>query len=315
MPEPKSSLIASDQNADEQILRQAAASQIYSRAKNVLAAQFLLTVPAGLATAILAAQMPALKQWTAAFSFGVALLDALFLEKYQSHLKKQGAKIQEAFDCSVLGLPWRKLKVGNPVDTEIVREQGKAYLRRGTNKALVENWYPPVALTLPLVYGRLICQRANCWWDAELRRKYSVGLKLILVALAVAVIICGLQTNQPLGQLVLALVAPLSPALLWGVREIRKQDEAAEALGKLRGEIEQMWESLVKGTLTPEAVAEVSIQIQNEIFERGSRHPLIFNWINRRVRRKQQISMNEKAQELATEAQKVLSAGTQKKLN
>jgi hypothetical protein len=314
MAQTNLSAVAQEQNADEQISRLAAASQIYSRAKTVLAAQFLLTVPVGLATAILAAELPALKQWTAAFSFGVALLDALFLERYQSYLKKQGAKIQEAFDCSVLGLPWRKLKVGSPVDTEIVREHGKAYLQRDTNKSLVENWYPPIAFTLPLIHARLICQRANCWWDAELRRKYSLGLKLILIALAVAVIICGLQTNQTLGQLVLSLVAPLSPALLWGTREIRKQAEAAEALNRLRREIEQTWEKILPGALTPEGAQQASIEIQNEIFDRRSRHPLIFNWINRLVRSKHQISMNEKAQELVLEAQKVLGAPTPHKL-
>jgi len=298
MPDPQKSSIAQDQNSDEQIMQLAAATRIYTRAKKVLAAQFMLTIPAGLGTAIIAEQLPALKQWTTTFSFAVALLDALFLERYQSHLKRCGAKIQEAFDCAVLKLPWRKLKVGDPVDTEIVRDEGKSYLRKHADKSHLENWYPPVVSSLPLPLARFICQRANCWWDANLRRKYSLGLKLILVLLTISVVVCGLEAHQTLGQLVLSLIAPLSPALLWGIREIRKQNESAEALDKLRGQIEQTWSTALQRALAFDAAEQASIEIQNEVFDRRSRHPLIFNWINRLVRTKQQTAMNEKAQEL-----------------
>jgi len=142
-----------------------------------------------------------------------------------------------------------------------------------------------IATALPL--ARLICQRANCWWDAHLRRKYSFGLKVILVAVTIAVVMFGVESNRTLGQLVLSVIAPLSPALLWGIREIRKQDEAAEALDKLRSQVEQTWESALRGAVTSEAAEQISIAIQNEIFDRRSRHPLIFNWINRLARSKQ----------------------------
>jgi len=79
----------------------------------------------------------------------IALMDALFLERYQSHLKKLGAKIQETFDCDVLNLPWRRLKAGDAVDTELVREEGKAYLQKQADKSYLENWYPPVVSLLP----------------------------------------------------------------------------------------------------------------------------------------------------------------------
>jgi hypothetical protein len=302
MNQPTTNDIATKQNTDGQILRLAAMSRIYSRAKFVLGTQFILTVPAGLATAIIASQVPSLKHWTVTYSFAVALLDALFLEKYQNSLKKQGAKIQEAFDCDVLGLEWRKPKAGDPVDTETVREEGTAFLTKHPDAAGIRDWYPPVVSQIPLPLARLICQRANCWWDAKLRRRYSLALKVILWALTALVIMFGLQANQTLGQLALAFVAPLSPALLWGIREIRKQNEAAEALDKLRGQIEQVWEQALDGGLTTGALLHASTDFQNEIFERRSRHPLIFNWVNSWVRDKQELSMNDKAKELVAQA-------------
>lgn len=299
--------IAVEQNGDGQLLRLAAASRIYSRAKFVLGTQFILTVPAGLVTAIIASQVPSLKHWTVTYSFAVALLDALFLEKYQNSLKKQGAKIQEAFDCDVLGLEWRKPKAGDPVDTETVREEGTAFLAKHPDAAGIRDWYPPVVSQISLPLARLICQRANCWWDAKLRRRYSYTLKVTLWVLTALVLMFGLHGNQTLGQLVLAFVAPLSPALLWGIREIRKQNEAAEALDKLRGQIEQVWEQALNGSLDDNALLATSVDFQNEILERRSRHPLIFNWINNWVRDKQQVSMNDKAKELVVEAERRLT--------
>ena len=236
------------------------------------------------------------------------LLDALFLEKYQNSLKKQGAKIQEAFDCDVLGLEWRKPKAGDPVDTETVREEGTAFLTKHPDAAGIRDWYPPVVSQISLPLARLICQRANCWWDAKLRRRYSYTLKVMLWVLTALVLMFGLHASQTLGQLALAFVAPLSPALLWGIREIRKQNEAAEALDKLRGHIEQVWEQALNGTLNEDALLVTSVDFQNEILERRLRHPLIFNWINSWVRDRQQTSMEAKAAELVAQANARLAA-------
>lgn len=308
MNQPTTNNIAAEQNADRQILRLAAASAIYSRAKCVLGVQFFLTVPAGLLTAILASQQPELKHWTFTYSFVVALLDALFLEKYQNNLKKLGAKIQEAFDCDLLGLPWRKLRAGDPVDTESVREEGTAFLVKHPDTTGIRDWYPAVITQISLPLARLVCQRANCWWDAKLRRRYSFILKVVLWVLTALVVMFGLHANQTLGQLALAVVAPLSPALLWGIREIRKQSEAAEALDKLRGQIESVWAQALNGSLNDNALLDTSVDFQNEIFERRSRHPLIFNWINSLVRDQQQESMKAKAVELVAQATTRLAA-------
>jgi len=53
---------------------------------------------------------------------------------------------------------------------------------------------------------------------------------------------------------------------------------------------------------------DASVEFQSQIFDRRSRHPLIFNWINRLVRDKQQVSMNDKAKELVAEAKARLPA-------
>ena len=54
--------------------------------------------------------------------------------------------------------------------------------------ARLKDWYPPVVGDLPLPLARAICKRANCWWDAELRRRIPH------VAVAVMVVIFAIST-------------------------------------------------------------------------------------------------------------------------
>ena len=48
----------------------------------------------------------------------MAILDPALFNLWQQSLKQQAAKIQELFDCDVLQLEWRELKVGRRPDAE-----------------------------------------------------------------------------------------------------------------------------------------------------------------------------------------------------
>src|SRR6266404_1454459 len=112
------SMVTSDipekQNSDQLINLLAAASRIYGRAKTLMAIQFVLTVPAALASSIIMALQPKTNLWLTFFSVTVALTDVLFLSTVQSRLRKRGATIQQMFDCALYGLPWRHLRCGPP---------------------------------------------------------------------------------------------------------------------------------------------------------------------------------------------------------
>jgi len=81
------------QNSDYNINLLAAASSVYSRAKSLMALQFVLTVPAALASSVIMAVQPTTKVWLTFFSVTVALTDALFLSRMQTRLRKRGATI------------------------------------------------------------------------------------------------------------------------------------------------------------------------------------------------------------------------------
>lgn len=302
MDTPIANIISVEQNSQRQILRIAAASTVYSRAKQVLAFQVVLTVLGGFAWSIAVARFPEAKVWASFYSFTVALVDALVLERIQSELRKQGAKIQELFDCELLHLPWRRLTAGDPPDPEVIAERGNRYIRKNPDLSRIKDWYPPSVSMVPLPLARLICQRSNAWWDASLRRRYGVGLQVLLWLLGVFVFALAIRAGMSLENFVLAVLAPLTPAILWGVREIRKQTSTTEALGKLKGHIEQQWNAALNSTVKGEGLDRTSVEIQNEIFHLRSGSPFIFNWVNQLLRDRQQKTMNEAADEFVAQA-------------
>ncbi len=302
MDVPAVNAISVEQNSERQVLRISAASAIYSRAKQVLALQIVLTVLGGFAWSVTVAWLPQARVWAAFYAFVVALLDALVLEKTQSALRRSGAKIQELFDCELLHLPWRRLTAGDLPDPEGVTEQGSSYIKKNPDLSGIKDWYPPAVSKVSLPLARLVCQRCNAWWDASLRKRYSVGLQVVLWLLGAFVFALAIHTGMTLETFVLAVVAPLTPATLWGVREIQKQDSAKKELDDLKSHIQQQWQAALSGSLAGDALEQASIEIQNSIFQSRSKNPLIFNWLNKQVRDRQQETMNRVAEELVAQA-------------
>src|SRR5437588_8707096 len=118
--------IPESQNSDHNLRLLAAASSVYSRAKLLMAIQFILTVTAALASSIIMAFQPTTKIWLTFFCISVALTDALFLNRMQGQLKKRGATIQQMFDCGLFGLPWPQLRCGSPIDSEDILTEAKS---------------------------------------------------------------------------------------------------------------------------------------------------------------------------------------------
>ena len=131
------------QNSDYNINLLAAASSVYSRAKSLMALQFVLTVPAALASSIIMAVQPTTKVWLTFFSVTVALADALFLDGMQTRLRKRGATIQQMFDCGLFALPWRQFRCGPPVDSKDILAEAKPSLRKPKVRSGLVDWYPP----------------------------------------------------------------------------------------------------------------------------------------------------------------------------
>jgi hypothetical protein len=293
------------QNEPKQLDRLAAQRQLYSTAKRVLAAQAILGGPIAIASVIAITAMPDLKGYAAFWGFFVSLGDLLWLNPWQKRLRENAAKIQEAFDCEVLRLPWNNIKTGSWPESELIKEYADKFRKNALILPPLENWYAPVVGDLPDELARIICQRSNCWWDSKQRRRYAMWIIGGVVIAGIVILGLGLVGGITVEKFFLAVIAPLTPALILGVRQWSEQLEAARRLDKLKEHAETLWNEALKQPHDVDLLSKCRA-LQDEIFENRRRSPLVFDWIFRRLRDEYEVQMNYGAEELVNEVKRRL---------
>jgi hypothetical protein len=291
------------QDEPRQLDRLAAQRQLYADAKRILAAQMLFSAFISVALALWSAhdtRHPQVRVWAAAWGVGFTLADVFWLTPWQKVLKKTASTIQEMFDCDVLQLPFKRGR--EPVEVESVARAAERYKRRSSMESL-KNWYPVEVGALPLELARVLCQRANCWWDAGLRRRYMTGVYCVVVPLAVGVMVYGLMQDLKMTEWLKGVVLPLAPLLVLGARQIWENREAAETVSRLKRDADKLWSEAVKGQSSSETLIGKSRDLQDDIWEQRGKNPLIFDWIYRRLQRDDEKHMNVGAAELIEQTQ------------
>src|SRR2546428_5451157 len=113
--------IPTEQNSERQLQRLAAQRQLYATAKTIFGWQLVVSAPIAVALAFSTIIYPPLKAVAALWGFVVTVCDVAWLTPWQKRLRNAAARIQESFDCEVLGLPWDELKAGKRPDPELVK--------------------------------------------------------------------------------------------------------------------------------------------------------------------------------------------------
>jgi hypothetical protein len=293
--------IAKLEQEPRQLQRLAAQRQLYSTAKKIFGIQLLLSGPVAIGWSLAVVVSPQMRWIAAVWGVLVSSFDVLWLTPWQKRLRERAAKIQEAFDCDVLQLPWNDIKTGRRPDPELVKEQADKYQKAQAGLPPLTDWYAPVVSELPLEVGRVICQRANCWWDSKQRRRYAAWVIVSVIIVTLLMVCLGVVGGLTVEKLFPAIILPLSPALLLGLRQFSEQTEAANRLDKLKDHAESLWLDSWNGAARPELTSR-SRALQDEIFENRKRSPLVFDWIFRRLRDDYDAQVNHGAEELAAEA-------------
>jgi hypothetical protein len=269
--------IPTDQNIAANIALLKAQRQMYGIAKRVLAFEIALSLLGPLLSGIATlGGHPNLKVWAAFLGLVISLVDAGALEPWQSRLKTTAAKIQEMFDSSVLRMPWNTFKVGKTVPPEDVAAAAAALSKRAARR--LKTWYPSAVGEVPLPVARLVCQRANLWWDASLRRRYRVAVLALCATLTLIILTVGLASDSSLANVVLGLAAT-SPLLLWSVREFVRQGTAIATEERLRDHAEDLIDRLVSRKISDEDLERESLALQGEIYDRRRTNAVIFDWV------------------------------------
>jgi len=294
--------IPQEQLTQKQLDRLAAQRQLYSDAKQLLAIQVVLAVPCVITWSVLAACIPALKIYAASWGIIVTLLDILLFLPWQKSLRQQAAKVQELFDCHVLQIPWRELKAGSKPDAEAIMASSSKFKCTDPECSTLRDWYPVQVSILPIHLARIACQRANCWWDAQLRRQYAVFVVSTVVLLTIVVLFIGLIGGLTLEDFFLIVLAPLIPAFVLGLRQYTEHVEAAGARDRLKEYAEKLWRRAIEEKISPEQLVKDCRDLQDEIYDHRRRSPFIFNWIYNRLKKSYEDRMNKGADTLIEEA-------------
>lgn len=293
--------ISQDQNTPRQLERLAAQRYLYSRAKNVLKIQTGFDLITPIIIAVLVAFFPAFDVYGAVIAVAIAVLD-VFLDQYQSARKKQAADIQEMFDCDVFGLECQELKVRRRPINEIIMDAAKKYKRTDPMYTALQSWYPSVVERIPLPLARLVCQRINCWWDAQLRRRYVQWVLVIALVITFIVVLLSIHNGMSVGKFFLVIVAPLLPTYIWTVREYRGHTDAANEKEELRKYTEELWRKAMRKELTTHQLEKESRTLQDEIYNNRRTNPFILDWFFKRLRDEHEEEINRGAEELVNEA-------------
>ncbi len=292
--------IVEKQELPENIELLAAQKNIYSRAKNVIGFQMILSVPIAICAAITTIMKPELKGYVALWGILVVVFDLFVFTPWVKKLRNNAARIQELFDTKVLGLDWNEISVGKRPEPELVHEEATKHGMKEENIAGLRKWYPINIDQVPEICGIIISQRSNVWWDARMRRKYTLSIRVILVSIALGLIGYGLYEEKDMFEFLAYIVAPLSSTYIFGYRQMMEHGDAADRLDKLKELSEKIWSDALAG----KDVAMLKLKcrtLQDQIFDHRKKNPPIFDFLFRWFRTGNEMLMNKGAEALVIE--------------
>ncbi len=302
-----------NQNLEENISKLKAQRALYSSAKILTGVQLILNVVVVILisiTVLLFSQGWVISSfgwnkgdyaWVlAAYSFFIVFFDALVISKEIDRRKEIAAKIQQGFDKNVLNLTWNKSFYGEGVDNETVIEWSRKY--KGDESGLTD-WYSLQTNVLPSEIGRVICQRANCYWDSKVRGNYNTYLYVIGAVLTGGMISVSLFMNISVQNLFSMVLAPVIPFYLFAIKIISDNKKAISRLKGILGEANNQWEDILVGNYSQQGLKEFSNSIQHSIFLNRKESPLIFDFIYDFSKDDNENIMNRSADELISEYQ------------
>jgi hypothetical protein len=294
-------VITTEQNTPKQLQRLGAQRQLYATAKRIFVLQITLSGPVTVGLAVLVRAYPTTEAAVALWGFILLAFNVLWFAPWLDKRRTAGARIQEVFDCDVLDLPWKEIKMGAKPDPELVKEQSDKDSKNAARMPPLHDWYAPSVADIPLHLGRLVCQRSNCSWDAGLRRRYATLVIGVLAIICVLVLVLSLEHNYTLQDFLLKVVAPLAPALGLGYRQFTEQIAAAVRCDELKTYCQNVWDDALSGADERDITAR-SRDLQDEIFEGRRTNPPVFDWVYRWKRTSNQGQMSYAADDLVTEA-------------
>jgi hypothetical protein len=289
------------QNEQKQLERLAAQREIYSFAKRLYLMQITITVLIPITFFIVGSIWNKLVIYSALFGIIAFIIDSLTITPAIKNLKSKAAKIQELFDCDVLEIDISPLKVVNDITVEEILINYNAHTKIKKNIEKIRDWYPTNINELPISIARIICQRANCWWDSKLRIRYSSFLKYCGLFIFLSFFTYSFLLKINVTDFALML-SGLIPYFQFCNKEFRDHIDAAQRLNELVRYSEDIWKYAIENPKDNHTLKLNSRRLQDEIFDHRSKSPLILDKLYGLFRDQNEVLMNRTSEILIDEA-------------
>lgn len=264
--------VYSRQNTEENIERLMAQRILYSNVKFINHVNFffsvLMPILITLSKDYIITVFPGVKndilQYFSYYGIGI-LIFTIITNGYISIAKKNAAKIQEAFDCDVLDIPWNELKCGDKVNHRVIVKAAEKYKEK-YNIDILKNWYISQEYRLAPLKMTILCQNENTEWDLSQRAVVGYIIKTIISLSTVLLLFYGIYNGVKLSDFLFYIVF-LLPLIRHIYLTLKDNKETIERITRLNAFICKNINSLVEvKNVSDENLRYVIRTIQDEIF-------------------------------------------------
>ena len=137
------------------------------------------------------------------------------LKNLKKNKRELAAAIQQEFDIDVYQMPWDNKLFGQRKNFNAeIALASKKIIENAKEKQKLYNWYAPEVDELSIEEGIAACQKENFNWDAGLRKRYRLFVKLILSIFIIIPICYCLVKGQNVEDLIQVFYS-LLPIFIW----------------------------------------------------------------------------------------------------
>lgn len=288
------------QNSQDALLATAAADTLWCRVQRLRALEFAFVVALPVGAAIGAVLWPAMRVTAAYFGFLMSLFD-VFLDHVISRLRSDAAKMQDRFDSIALKLPRVRLRAESDPDIARIGELARSQPAKRSHRN--RNWYSPCLGALPLQLGRIACMRESVHWDCTIRKMWSWAVLVLPGSTMVVLLTRALVEHERIDDFFVSVLAPLTPALIWCLREWRDHTDGIATYEALREKLRRTWDSGTRGEISNETLNSIAGDLSWTFFIYRCDTPPVPDAVYRVLRAGQTISAAEAARLLIREFQ------------
>ena len=229
------------QNDAEALRYRAAADRHYAKVAIARRLEGLIVV-GSIALGLYCANSPALQTGAALWALAFAVIESSLVYHVMLTNRHAAAQLADCFDRYLFSeSPHVHLPFPASIDS-VTADSGRQ-MGLGDLVDRLSNWYDRRLGAFPREIAHLAALRINAFWDASLRGSYITGMCALAGVIAIGALVLFSRNGITTERLIINLLIPFSPAILWFVRELVERVDARGRKRDLEQCIDVLWDA------------------------------------------------------------------------